>query len=233
MPGLLRIAAGPIEGEEIAMGRIEGRGLGPGGDLGHPPREGQEPSPNRSHVSDEGRPFAAEAAEAQYRRLGRWSGADASPERQAESRRFWHESGRAGVCWLISRLGDEAHDDRLRGAASMLADLGVDVMDPILETLRGRPGTDQTLALLWALGWLGDQEESGDPRTELVLAQYLLDEHAEVREAAARAMRLIAPDRASLWLTRRLRDEPDHEVRRTIEEELESIGVIEAKSCIS
>jgi HEAT repeats len=117
--------------------------------------------------------------------------------------------------------------------ASMLADLGVDVLDPILETLRGRPATDQALALLWALGWLGDQEKSGDPRAELVLAQYLLDEGAEIREAAARAMRLIAPDRARLWLTRRLRDEPDHEVRRTIEDELEATGAIEAKPCIS
>ena len=70
--------------------------------------------------------------------------------------------------------------------------------------------------MLWALGWLGDREVIGDPRTELVLVQYLLDECPELREASARAMGLTPPDRARMWLTRRLRDEPDHEVRRTI-----------------
>jgi hypothetical protein len=222
-----------MEWEELAMGGIIQRGLGTGGDLDHLPREGQGPPSGSSPTSDEENSLASEVAEIQYQRLGRWIGADASPERQAESARFWRESGLAGLRWLISRLRDESHDDRLRGAASMLADLGMEGLGPILETLRGRPTRDQALALLWALGWLGDQEENGDPRTELVLAQYLLDENAEIREAAARAMRLIATDRAGLWLTRRLRDEPDHEVRRTLEEELVAIGAIEAKTCIS
>ncbi len=183
------------------MGSVIQRGLEPGGDLDPTPREGHRPPLDLSHFSDEGSPLASEVAEIQYQRLGRWRGADASPERQEESARFWREAGLAGIRWLISRLRDESHDDRLRGAASMLADSGLEGLGPILETLRGRPTTDQALALLWALGWLGDREENGDPRTELVLAQYLLDERAEIREAAAatsRAMRLIAPDRAGL-----------------------------------
>jgi hypothetical protein len=52
------------------------------------------------------------------------------------------------------------------------------------------------------------------PRAELQ------DEDPDMREAAACAMRLLNPPRAIRWLEHRLRNEPDAEVRRTIEEEL-------------
>ncbi len=215
------------------MGDIVQSDVEAGGDRNLLRGVGRETSPRSSRNPDEESAFPSEAAEFQYRRLGRWSGADASPEIQAESLRFWRESGLLGVRWLIARLRDEPHDGRLRGAASMLADLGREGLIPILEALLGSPTTDQALALLWALGWLGDREQDGEPQTELVLMQYLLDESPELREASARAMRLLPPGRARIWLARRLRDEPDHEVRRTIEEELEAAGAIEETACIS
>jgi hypothetical protein len=134
---------------------------------------------------------------------------------------------------LIARLREEVQDDRLRGAASMLADLGRISLSPIVEALRQGPPTNQALALLWALGWLGDRQESGDLQTELVLVQYLLDQNPELREASARAFRLIRPDQARTWLTLRLREEPDREVKRTIEDELGVAVVGEEKTCIS
>ena len=91
----------------------------------------------------------------------------------------------------------------------------------MLETLQGEPMSGQALALLWAVGWLGDQRETADIRVELILVQYLFDEDPELREAAARALRVIPPHRARAWLTRRLRVESDREVRLTIEDELE------------
>jgi HEAT repeat protein len=209
------------------MGGVIQPGLEVGGDRSPLLPERRESPPSSPGASDEGGAFPSDEAEVHYQRLGRWRGADASPEVQAESLRFWRGSGLGGIRWLIARLRDDSHDDRLRGAASMLADLGMESLGPILETLRDRPTADQALALLWALGWLGDRERSGEPQTALVLVQYLLDESPELREAAARALRLIPPDHARTWLTCRLRDELDGEVKRTIEEELEAVGAIE------
>jgi hypothetical protein len=222
-----------IESEAIAIGDIIQSDVEAGGDQDLLLRVGRETSPGSSRAPNEETTFATEMAEVHYQRLGRCRGAGASPEIQTESLRFWHESGLLGVRWLIARLRDEPQDDRLRGAASMLADLGREGLVPILEALRVRPTADQALALLWALGWLGDREQDGEPQTELVLMQYLLDESPELREASARAMRLLPPGQARIWLARRLRDEPDREVRRTIEEELEAAGAIEEKACIS
>jgi hypothetical protein len=96
-------------------------------------------------------------------------------------------------------------------------------LGPILEALRGDAPPDQVLALLRALGWMGDRPRSTtlDPFAEMVLVKYLLHEDPDVREAACQALRLLPPEQARVWLTRRLRDETDGEVRRTIEEELE------------
>jgi HEAT repeat protein len=169
-------------------------------------------------------PLTPEAAEVHHQRLGRWKGREASPEAQSESARFWRESGLAGIRRLVARLRDERHDDRLRGTASMLADLGPASLDPILEAFQDEPTADQALALLWALGWIGDRHQTGDAGAELVLVRYLFDDNPELREAAARATRLIPPQRGKPWLTRRLRVESDREVRLTIEHELGDAG---------
>src|SRR4029077_8862219 len=81
-------------------------------------------------------PFTPESAEVHYQRLGRWKGSDASPQAQAESQRFWHDSGLPGIHWLVARLRDERHDDRLHGTASVLADLGPASLGLIVQTLR-------------------------------------------------------------------------------------------------
>jgi hypothetical protein len=182
--------------------------------------------------------FTSDEAEIHYQPLGRWKGPDASAEAQEESRRFWLTSGRVGVRWLVNRIRDERHDDRLYGAASALADLGVTGLGLILETLRSEPTADQALALLWSLGWLGERQKTEDQLAELVLVKYLLNEDPDIRDAACRALRLLPPHRARIWLTRRLREESDHDVRRTIEEELKHVpspqgschGSVEAKS---
>jgi hypothetical protein len=175
----------------------------------------------------------SEMGESHYRTLGRLKGPEAAPEAQAESRRFWQEAGVAGIRWLVARLRDETLDDRLRGAASLLDDLGAISLRPILDALEGEPTANQALALLWALGWLGDRHETTDSRAELVLVRYLFNEDPELREASVRAMRLLPPRRAKVWLTQRFRDESDREVRLTIQDELEAPRGAEVKPCIS
>src|SRR6516162_5380833 len=94
-----------------------------------------EDQPAPSAVGQEPRadaPFTPEEAEFHYQRLGRWKGPDASPEAQAESHRFWQDTGLPGIHWLIARLRDELHDDRLHGAGSMLADLNPASLGPIV-----------------------------------------------------------------------------------------------------
>ena len=55
---------------------------------------------------------------------------------------------------------------------------------------------------------------------ELILADLLQHDDPDIREAAACAMRLLRPERAAHWLTRRGRVEPDAAVRAAIEDEL-------------
>src|SRR5207244_3696608 len=58
--------------------------------------DGQGSSP-RTAGSGAPLPFTTEAAEVHYQRLGRWKGREASHEAQAESQRFWSESGLPGI----------------------------------------------------------------------------------------------------------------------------------------
>ena len=127
----------------------------------------------------------------------------------------------------MQRLRDEHHVDALHGAASLLSDLGEISLGPIFEELAREPSGDQVLALLRALGWLSGSEAA--PQLESVQAELtLVDLHEEndpdVRSAAARAMSLLPRERVSRWLSRRLRDEVDPDVRATLEEGLERLG---------
>jgi len=159
-------------------------------------------------------------AERHYQALGRAKGPLAAEDVQRDAREYWNASGVAGARWLVARLRAETHEERLHWAASVLAGLGDVSLGPILEALRGDAPSDQALALLRALGWMGGRQTTADPLAELVLVKHLLHEDADVREAASEALRVLPRDRARTWLSRRLRDETDGAVRRTIEEEL-------------
>jgi predicted HTH domain antitoxin len=171
--------------------------------------------------------FAAADAERFYQYLGAWKGPLATREAQQEARAFWRSSGATGVRWLVQRLRTEHHIDALHGVASLLSDLGDMILGPIFEELVKEPSSDQSLALLWALGSLSESEAS--PRlegvqAELVLVDLLQNDAPDIREAAATAMRLLPAQRASRWLSHRLRIEAGPDVRKTIEGELERAG---------
>jgi hypothetical protein len=164
--------------------------------------------------------FSTEVAELHYRALGNWKGP--RTERRA-AQEFWRRAGTVGARWLVGRLRDEVIVETLHAAASVLADLGEVGIGPIVEGLLADPAHDQAIALLNALGWLGDSARPPSlegAQIELVLADRLQHDDPDMREAAACAMRLIRPEQAARWLEHRLRDETDAEVRRTIEEEL-------------
>jgi predicted HTH domain antitoxin len=173
---------------------------------------------------ESGGEFTTEEAELHYRALGRWKGRLAAPDVQAAARRFWRATGGRGADWLARRLRIETHVDSLHGAASQLADLGPVALGPIVEELRDNPAADQARALLQALGWMAESASAPtveDAPFELILAQFLQHRDPDTREAAARAMQLLPPERAVHWLTLRRRDEPDADVMQTIEDELE------------
>jgi HEAT repeats len=170
-------------------------------------------------------PFSQEEAERHYQALGRWKGPLAAKDVQAAAQAFWRGSGVEGARWLVRRLRDEFHVETLHWAGSTLARMGTVAIGPILEALQGDAPPDQAVAVLHALGWIGEHETTDHPLAELVLVKYLLHEDPDVRETACIALRLLPPERARTWLTRRLRDETDGEVRRTIEEELAAAQV--------
>jgi predicted HTH domain antitoxin len=168
--------------------------------------------------------LSAADAERFYQYLGAWKGPLATREAQQETQAFWRSSGASGIRWLVQRLRTEHHIDALHGVASLLSDLGDVILGPIFEELAREPSSDQALALLWALGSLSDSEAS--PRlegvqAELVLVDLLQNDAPDIREAAATAMRLLPAQRASRWLSHRLRIEANPDVRTAIEGELE------------
>jgi hypothetical protein len=167
--------------------------------------------------------FTLEAAEAHYRPLGRSKGDLAAGAVQDAAREFWQSAGERGARWLVRRLRRESQVEALHAAAARLSNLGPAAVAPIAEELGNDPTPDQAWALLQALGWMG--ESSSSPRLEdallgLILRKFLAHPHPDVREAAARAMRLLPPEQATHWLRQREREENDPDVVQTIEEEL-------------
>jgi hypothetical protein len=165
------------------------------------------------------REFRRDEAERQYQGLGNWKHAETG----REAREYWFGAGAQGVEWLVRRLRSETHVEVLHDAAALLADLGRASVRPIVDELDRDPPTDQALALLRALGWLGESHERPTlegAQGELILAGLLQHDDPDIREAAACAMRLLRPQRAAYWLTRRVRVEPDAAVRVAIEDEL-------------
>ena len=166
------------------------------------------------------RPLDPEVAERHYLALGSWK----NPESvRRAARDFWGASGMEGIHWLVSRLRDEVQIEAIHAASSLLAGLGEAAIGPAVEELANDPAPDQALALLNALGSLGEAESSPTLEgalAELVLADFLQHDDPDLREAAAEALRLLPPERAVHWLTHRLRDEADAGVREAIELEL-------------
>ena len=165
----------------------------------------------------------AAGPERHYQALGRWKGPLAYRAVQEAARSFWRHCGDAGARWLVRRLRDEHDVEAMHAAASTLAALGAACLGPILDEL-GRGGSaDRAQVLLWALVSRAESDPAlrlDGPRAELVLSNYLHHDEPDLRESAAEAMRLLGPERAARRLSRRLRDEPSAEVRRTIEAEL-------------
>jgi hypothetical protein len=170
------------------------------------------------------REFQLDEAERQFRGLGNWKHAEAG----RAAREYWFGTGAQGVEWLVRRIRSERHVEVLHDVAALLADLGRVSIDPIIEELDRDPAADQALALLRALGWLGDSHERPTlegAQGELILADLLQHDDPDIREAAAGAMRLLRPERAAHWLTRRRRVEPDSDVQAAIEDELSRYSV--------
>jgi hypothetical protein len=165
------------------------------------------------------RAFRPDEAEQQFRGLGNWK----HPETGRTAREYWFGAGAQEVEWLVRRLRSETHVEVLHDAAALLSDLGRASVGPIIEELDRNPAADQALALLRALGWLGDSHERPTlegAQGELILADLLQHDDPDIREAAACAMRLLRPERAAHWLARRRRVEPDAAVLAAIEDEL-------------
>ncbi len=165
-----------------------------------------------------------EEADAQYRVLGAWKGPAARSEVQQAAKAFWRGAGSAGARWLVDRLRNESHVDALHGASSMLADIRESSLIPILEGLRRDPSVDQAIALLRALGWIGEAQQTDDPRAEAAIVDFLFHEEPDVREAADAALCVVPPDRAAHWRARRLRVEQNQEVSRSILWRIQNTG---------
>jgi hypothetical protein len=177
----------------------------------------------RAETVPPARPFASAEAESHYQALGRFKGPLAAKDVQRAAREFWRGSGVAGARWLVGRLRDEFQVEVMHAAASALASIEEASLGPIFEALSESPPVDQAQVLLWALVSLAQSKPSihaEGAQPEIVLVEFLQHDEPDLRESAARALRLLRRDRALRWLSHRLRDESDAEVRRTIEDEL-------------
>lgn len=210
----------------------ESQGTGQGAPLPQAPSSDELlalhwPRSGRMIELDDSPRFDPTQAESFYQNLGRWKGPRAAPEVKAATEAFWLGSGREGAAWLVQRLRTESHIEPLHAAGSFLAALGEAALGPIIEGLAGQPAEDQGIALLRALGWMA--EDPAMPRQPgdtlgLVILQFLNDDVADLREAAAGAALLLPPDRATRWLKSRLAVERDEDVLVTIREGLAGLG---------
>jgi hypothetical protein len=184
--------------------------------------------PDRDGVTAAEHPAARAAVccedslEAMYQKIGWWKGPNASAEARTLVCDFWRRQGDQGLRWLVSRLRSEGHIDVLDGVASILAQIGVTAISPMLDELERQPSRDQAEALLKALGWLGAQGIAASPslveRLGLVLAMFLRRDDPCLRERAVRAARLLRRERAVGLVGGLLNAEPDVDVRHAIEE---------------
>jgi hypothetical protein len=134
--------------------------------------------------------FREDQAERLFQGLGNWK----HPETGQAARDYWFGAGAQAIGWLVRRLRSERNVEVLHDAAALLADLGRASIGPIIEELDHDPAPDQALALLRALGWLGDSHERltlEGAQGELILADLLQHDDPDIREAAACAMRLL------------------------------------------
>lgn len=234
---LLRRTIHEISAKERRARRIRVGAIG----RGHPPTAAREK--NFSGLLNQASPVSAKLvvandvngtfdpkiAEQHYQALGRWKGPLAAPEVQAASKQFWLGLGREGATWLVRRLRTETHVDALHAAGSLLADFGQTAAEPIVEALNSNPAEDQGIVLLKALGWMAEKPSTSRVSRgslEPVIFLFLNDDVADLREAAARAALLLPPDRAARWLRFRLALEQDEDVRLTICEELDHLGLV-------
>ncbi len=163
-----------------------------------------------------------EGFEDSYQKIGWWKGPNATPEVRAFLRNFWQRQGDRGLRWLLVRLRGEWHIDVLDGVSSILSQAGGTGILPILEGLERRPQRDQAEALLQALGWMGEDgvrvDLSSAERLETALSRFVELDDSDLREWAARAVRLLPPEQVVRLLANRLDVEPDADVRQAIEE---------------
>ncbi len=168
----------------------------------------------------------AEGYEEHYQRVGRWKGSCGTREAQAKVTEFWLSQGDPGLRWLAGRLRSEGHIDALDGTAAVLSMAGPTAISPILEELERQPSTDQALALLRALAWIGEDGVEAQPslttRLETALSGFLGHGDADVREYAARSAHLLPRQRAAGLIGDRLDVETDAAVRAAIEEVIDA-----------
>ena len=154
--------------------------------------------------------FDQERFEQAYQKLGRLRGPDATPEVQREVREIFVKAGRTGAQWLVNRIRDEWSIDALSAVSFLLAEIGLDALEPILEALENNPSEDAAEYLLRALGRFA-QLPSGPitDRAAAVLRPYQNPgQDPEIRAAAYRASSCLAPGAANaLAQTLRLLDE--------------------------
>jgi hypothetical protein len=143
--------------------------------------------------------FDQERFEEPYQKLGRLRGPDATPEMQRQVRRVFVQAGRTGARWLVNRIRDEWSIDALSAVSFLLAELGLDALEPILEALENNPSEDVAEYLLRAL-WRFPQLPSGSVTTRVVavLMRYQdPGQDSEIRAAAYRASSCLAPGAAN------------------------------------
>lgn len=158
-----------------------------------------------------------------YGDLGRRRGSPAEIEAREARRRIWHDVGWWAAWWLAQRLRTERDVEVLADAASALADIGREAVDPVVRELRRAwpdGPAEQVEALLDALRWLPADDAASIEVVDSVLAQWLRHDDADLRERALAATRALPAEQACRLLRAALEAETDAGLRDLINDEI-------------
>lgn len=180
------------------------------------------PASNQKHEhyqAVKGTPHAQAHWEASYRQLGDVR----NPQARNSARQELSNAGADGARWLIDRVRFEYDSERLQDTATVLAHIGEECLVAVRDALRSSPSDDEAWVLLRAIGWMTDLPSAtiiADPLQTSVIS-YIDHHNSVLREAAAEALAVLAPERAAGILKSRLSVERDEDVREQIQSVLE------------
>ena len=159
---------------------------------------------------------------AHFKQIGLLGGRYTKPAERLEEIGFWRQAGSAGARWLIREAEHTSSLTQAWGIADVLASMGAEAVDPIMESLACGASDELADMMLSALGAMSATDVA--TRADQVagsLRVFLRHPDESVRSKAAAATSVLPVQSAAAMLQSRLTEETNPDVRAAIQDELD------------